>query len=294
LILIAGKPDAIDVRRRAAHGRIAGEQGAQHDNVVIVAERRFGAVQGRGITIDATAPALQQPQLVPQRLDCLAPFVEVCRALLLPRARQRFSSTPVRAVDAGGKRAEAVVRLPPPAGRLSQRAEVAVDVFPGAAPLGVIHGAALLRREAPAYAHEGVFADQLRRPGSQLFQDLEHRAGITHARQRAIHRAHLLPRGAEMTAPVRVHDLQNRSRFLEALSSLMDRQLGRTARAPQPIPRASELLRCKAAQAARDGFVRLQSKRHDCLIRKPIIVPLFIAQSAPRARPLHQRNWRRR
>lgn len=286
MIPIAGKTHAIDVLGRAAHRRIVGERLAQHDHVVIVAERRLGAAQRRRITIDPWASALQQPQPVPQRLHRFAPFVEVGGTLLLSRARQRLASAAVSAPEAWRERAEPGVSLTPLPRRLAKAAKIAVDLFPRALAAGALHRLARFRGEPPAHARHRVLAGELRRSGLQLLEDLDHRLAIAQRRERAIDGAERLAGASETAAAVRVDQLQDRARFLEALPRLVNRFVGWTLRASEPAARAFQLLGDKTAEAAPDGFVCFQPECHQCLI---ILAKVnrFIAQSAPRARALH-------
>src|SRR5262245_32095190 len=52
--------------------RIVGQPGAQHGDVVVVAEPRLGAMQREDVTPSGTG-AVDQPQGVPKRLHVLAP-----------------------------------------------------------------------------------------------------------------------------------------------------------------------------------------------------------------------------
>jgi inorganic pyrophosphatase len=289
LIPIAGETHAIDVLGGAAHRRIVGERLAQHDHVVIVPKRRLSAVQRRRVTIDPAASALQQPQHVPQRLHRLAPFVEVGGTLSLSRARQRFASAPVRAPDAGRERAEPAVSLAPLPGRLSKPAKIAVDFLPRALAAGMRHRRAFFRGEPPAHARDGVLARQLWGSRLQLVEDFDHRVPIAQIRERAIDSADCPAGPSQTAAAIRVDQLQDRARLLEALPRLVNRLVGRTLRATEPGARVFQFFCGETAEAAPDGFVRFQPECHQCLI---ILFKMngFIAQFAPRARPLHPRQ----
>jgi len=239
LIAISGETHAIDVACRAADRGIRCKDLAQDHYVVVVAERGFGAMQRRDIAIDPCAPALEEPQRVPQRFYRLAPFVEVNGSLAPLRPPQRLASVFVCSSDAWGNCREAArVRAPLLRG-LPKAAKIAIQLLQAIRPQAGLHGRPLLGREASAQPRERMLAEQPRRARPQLLERFEHRVGIAQRRQHLIDGLKSLPRVSKVAVVVRFDYLQDRTRLLDALPRFMNPLIGGTARATQLLARVA-------------------------------------------------------
>ena len=172
----------------------------------------------------------------------------------------------MRVAHAAFQRAEPAVSLTPAPGRFPKRAELPVNVLPVIATVGRRERCALFSRQAAPHPRVRLFADQVRRPRPQPFENAEHRVRIAQGRQCTIHRTKGFPAASEMTARVGIDDLDDGARFLEALACFVDRVIAGAARAAQLIARILQLLRSEPAQSAPDRFVGLQSEGQRCLI----------------------------
>src|SRR5688572_5690163 len=113
--------------------------GAQHGQIVVVAEPRRGPMESADVSTDAGTARFDEPQLVPQRLDRLAPFMEVVGALMLQGPRHRVAAVFVADAQGTCKRAEFTVCRPPSFRGPPKLAQMPPGLFPVAVARGRFH-----------------------------------------------------------------------------------------------------------------------------------------------------------
>src|SRR5262249_59768015 len=123
-------------------------------------------------------------------------------------------------------------------------------------------GFARLPGKAAMKAGERVFAEQLRMPGPQFRQRLQHDVGVAKAGQRTVDRTEAFAAPAEPAALVILDELKNGPDFLHALSRFVDRLGARRSRGSKPIAPGFELLPPQPPQPLPNPSVAPQSDPH--------------------------------
>ncbi len=90
---------------------------------MLLAERGLGAIERANGLPDGRAARLDQPMLVPQLLDGLAPLVEIRGVAMRTGAHQGLASTAVRDLETRRQRSEVTMRRTPCPGTVANLVE---------------------------------------------------------------------------------------------------------------------------------------------------------------------------
>jgi hypothetical protein len=97
---------------------------------VIIAERGFGTMEDAHVLAEPAITSFDQPQLIPQGLNLLPPFVKIGGSLGLLGVRQGLTAAPVRRSNPSCDGCEAPMPWSPTLRVLSHGAKPSLDLLP--------------------------------------------------------------------------------------------------------------------------------------------------------------------
>jgi hypothetical protein len=174
LIAIPGEPDAVQVDSALASRPPLRELVAEHDDIVVIPEPLFGTMQRCDVSSNARAGAFHESQFVPQRLDQLAPLMEIGGLLAPPGAGHRVAASVVYSADARRQRAKlTMVGLPAP-GVPSNLPNALIDLPLGSAATGCLPHQSPVSSQLTMDTSEAAVVQDAPSLGPECFQRFEH------------------------------------------------------------------------------------------------------------------------
>jgi hypothetical protein len=147
---------------------------------VLVAEPDFGQMKRLDVSSNEQPGGFQKPQFVPQRLDLLAPLMEIGGPLTFPGTCHGLAPAPVSQADACGERAKLAMPGIPMLCFPPNPANALTDTAPCCLPTSGLHHRSLVRRQATMHTGKAGAVQDSRVLGPEHVQGFKHDIGVPH------------------------------------------------------------------------------------------------------------------